>query len=216
MYRRLIEAVLLAGLRLATAGTAAAQQPQHPSAQPSIMNDEARHARIARNRPSRHARQTAAPAFEHDPDLDADDQLAPSQMLQPMPGAVAMPDTAATRVPATAEQTMPGKHARAGRLTLRTAAPYRRACSGVFGRDSSHAKLAMAFRSRNVTFTQVDAASGGKTMASVLFAKEPKRRLEVWWSKPANRSDTHLIVINGTVGLDRARRTSARAHARRT
>ena len=35
-------------------------------------------------------------------------------------------------------------------------------------------------------------------MASVVFAKDPKRRLEVWWSKPSNRSDTHLIVINGT------------------
>jgi hypothetical protein len=34
-------------------------------------------------------------------------------------------------------------------------------------------------------------------MASVLFAKDPKRRLEVWWSKPATRTDTHLIVING-------------------
>ena len=33
-------------------------------------------------------------------------------------------------------------------------------------------------------------------MASVLFAKDPKQRLEVWWSKPASRSDTHLIVIN--------------------
>jgi hypothetical protein len=34
-------------------------------------------------------------------------------------------------------------------------------------------------------------------MASVLYGKDPKRRLEVWWSKPASRSDTHLIVING-------------------
>ncbi len=34
-------------------------------------------------------------------------------------------------------------------------------------------------------------------MASVVFAKDPKRRLEVWWSRPTNRSDTHLIVING-------------------
>ena len=55
----------------------------------------------------------------------------------------------------------------------------------------------MAYQSRNVAFTQVDAASGAKVMASVLFAKDPKRRLEVWWSKPATRTDTHLIVING-------------------
>jgi hypothetical protein len=55
----------------------------------------------------------------------------------------------------------------------------------------------MAFQSRNVSFTQVDASAGGKAMASVLYAKDPKQRLEIWWSKSANRSDTHLIVING-------------------
>jgi hypothetical protein len=31
----------------------------------------------------------------------------------------------------------------------------------------------------------------------VVFPKDPKRRLEVWWSNPANRSQTYLIVING-------------------
>ncbi len=137
-------------------------------------------------------------AFEHDPDLDAADQLAPSQVDQPLPGAVSMPSG--------------GAHAHAGRRAgkrcggVESGAPIRPsrptkqrviACDGVFGRDSSHAKLATAFQSRNVTFTQVDASSGGKVMASVLYAKDPKQRLEVWWSKPANRSDTHLIVING-------------------
>jgi hypothetical protein len=72
------------------------------------------------------------------------------------------------------------------------------ACNGAFARDSSHTKLAMAFQSRNVAFTQVDGPSGAKIMATVLFAKEPKRRLEVWWTNQASRSDTHLIVINGT------------------
>jgi hypothetical protein len=55
----------------------------------------------------------------------------------------------------------------------------------------------MAFQSRNVAFTQVDGPSGAKIMATVLFAKDPKRRLEVWWANQASRSDTHLIVING-------------------
>ena len=40
-------------------------------------------------------------------------------------------------------------------------------------------------------------ASGSKVAASVLFPKDPKRRLEVWWSNPANRSQTYLILING-------------------
>jgi hypothetical protein len=70
------------------------------------------------------------------------------------------------------------------------------ACSGAFAKDSSSLKLAMVFDSRNISFTEVD-ASGSKVAASVLFAKDPKRRLEVWWSNPANRSETYLILING-------------------
>jgi hypothetical protein len=31
----------------------------------------------------------------------------------------------------------------------------------------------------------------------VLFPKDPKRRLEVWWQNEASRSDTYLIVVNG-------------------
>jgi hypothetical protein len=71
------------------------------------------------------------------------------------------------------------------------------ACSGAFAKDSSHAGLTSAFHARNVSATQVDTPSGSKVTASVLYAKDPKRRLEVWWSKPATKSDTHLIVING-------------------
>jgi hypothetical protein len=148
-------------------------------------------------KPARGRGQTAAPTvFEHDPDLDAADQFAPSQLQGPLPAAVATP-TAAERTRAAARGTdavmEPGAIARPARPGKQQIV----ACGGVFGRDSSHAKLAMAFQSRNVTFTQVDASSGGKVMASVVFGKDPKRRLEVWWSTPANRSDTHLIVING-------------------
>jgi hypothetical protein len=34
-------------------------------------------------------------------------------------------------------------------------------------------------------------------MASVLFPKDPKRRLEVWWLNEASRSNIYLIVLNG-------------------
>jgi hypothetical protein len=71
------------------------------------------------------------------------------------------------------------------------------ACSGTFAKDSSHLKLAMTFETKNVTFTDVDANGGSKVPASVLFQNDPKRRLEVWWSNPAARSGTYLIVING-------------------
>jgi hypothetical protein len=200
MYRRWIGAVLLAGLAVGTAGTPSAQQRQPlPAGQPSIMNDEEDTTPAPPPpKPARTRGQKPAPAFEHDPDLDASDQFAPSQVDQMMPGAVSMPSGG------------PHPHTRAAPrgsdAAIEPGTPSRQAkqrvvaCSGVFGRDSSHAKLAMAFQSRNVIFTQVNASPGGKTMASVLYAKDPKQRLEVWWSKPANRSDTHLIVINGQSG----------------
>jgi hypothetical protein len=202
MHRRWIEAALLVGLAATIAGPASAQQRQQ-SGQPSIMSDEQDAAPAAAAPPAKPARPRGskpAPAFEHDPDLDAQDQFAPSQIQQQVPDAVAMPSRgggsgharAAARGGGDAA-TEPGAVARASR----SAKPNIVACSGVFARDSSHAKLASAFQPRNVAFTQVDASSGAKVMASVVYAKDPKRRLEVWWSKPASRSDTHLIVING-------------------
>jgi hypothetical protein len=71
------------------------------------------------------------------------------------------------------------------------------ACSGAFDKHSSHLKLTTAFGSKNVISSDVDASDGNKVPASVLFPSEPKRRLEVWWSDPAGRKDTYLIVIGG-------------------
>jgi len=122
------------------------------------------------------------------PDLDSDDQLAPSQMKQQIPGAVSQPAGSASHAsaPATVRHAGPAP----------AAAGHTVACSGTFAKDSSHLKLAMTYDSRNITFTDVD-ANGTKVPASVLFPKDPKRRLEVWWANPAARSDTYLIVING-------------------
>jgi hypothetical protein len=126
-----------------------------------------------------------------DSNLNAEDQLSPSQMAQPMPGAVASP---------TASPAKPAKHSAAA-----TAAPAKPnaaagmhvvACNGPFSKDSSNLKLAMVFDSRNVSFQDVD-VGGTKVGASVLFAKDPKRRLEIWWQNPAARSATYLILING-------------------
>jgi len=171
MRRRWVEAALLSSLILAVAtGAVPAQQRQQLPAQP--------------------------PAIETDPGLDAADQLAPSQMRQPMPAAVAEPTgggrrrTAPRGGNAAAE---PDGSVKPSRMPV----PHEIVCSGVFGPDSSHVKLAMAFQPKNVEFTQVDGSSGTRVMASVLFGKDAARRLEVWWSKSATRSDTHLIVING-------------------
>jgi len=199
MHRRLIEALLLCALAIAAAGPVSAQQKQPlPAGQPSIMNDEddAAPANPPPAKPSRKGAKTMAPAADN-PDLDAEDELAPSQMRQPIPPAVAMPTGGEKPVRSASHGMEAMPEGSTTRRPARVAKPNIVACSGLFGRDSSHAKLAMAYQSRNVAFTQVDAAAGGKVMASVLFAKDPKRRLEVWWSKPATRTDTHLIVING-------------------
>jgi hypothetical protein len=78
------------------------------------------------------------------------------------------------------------------------AAPSRTvSCDGVFGKDSSHLKLATTFNAQNITFAEVEGPEGSKVMASVLFPKDPKRRLEVWWENEASRSGTYLIIVNG-------------------
>jgi hypothetical protein len=144
------------------------------------------------------------------PDLDADDQLAPSQMQQKMPAAVAQPMSAPVKptkpaVPAAAAA--PGAAAAPSAATgpkggAGAAAAKSRviACSGVFSKDSSHLRLAMTFDTKNVTFTDVASSAGSKVPASVLFPNDPKQRLEVWWTNPAARSQTYLIVINGKSG----------------
>ena len=185
---------ILAAALFAIAGSASAQQGQQFAQQPSIMQDEPG---TAPAKPSRGRSNKPAPAFEHDPDLDAQDQFAPSQVQQPLPDAVAMPSGGRSRTRAAAPGMDAAAEPSAAARPARTGKPNIIACSGVFAKDSSHSKLASAFQSRNVSNTQVDTNSGGKAAASVLYAKDPKRRLEVWWSKADTKSDTHLIVING-------------------
>jgi len=196
-----IGAALSAGVVMAMAGAPSAQQAN--PVQPSIIKDDDNSTAPVIVTPQQPTKppgkktKTAAPKVEADPALDARDQLAPSQVQQQMPGAVAQPTAAPARKPAAtpAVDAAAPQAAAAGKQPGREAKVV--ACSGVFGKNSSHLKLAMIYETRNVDFSQVDAGSGNTAMASVLFAKDPKRRLEVWWNKPESRSDTHLIVING-------------------
>jgi hypothetical protein len=70
-------------------------------------------------------------------------------------------------------------------------------CSGVFAKDSSHIKLATSFGAEAIAWTKVAGPEGSQLDASVLYAKDPKRRLEVLWNNDSARSDTQLIVITG-------------------
>jgi hypothetical protein len=146
----------------------------------------------------------SAPAFEHDPDLDDADQLAPSQVTQPLPAAVDQPGgaVAPNAVARHAKHTGDGvtvmtEPAARTKPSPAAAAPPNVVCGGVFAKDSNHLKLAAAFQKKNITDSPVDTATGGKTLASVLYAKDPQQRLEIWWSHAASHSDIHLIVING-------------------
>ena len=71
------------------------------------------------------------------------------------------------------------------------------ACSGAFARDSHHLKLTMTYDPKNVDFGEVDAGPG-KSMASIIYPHDPKRRLEVWWADMDKRKDLYLIAINGS------------------
>ena len=87
--------------------------------------------------------------------LNPEDQLAPSQMNQPMPGAVATPGGAPNRAPAkhaatgAAPAAAAPSPAAAVRSNAAIAASRVVVCSGPFSKDSSNLKLAMVFDSRN-------------------------------------------------------------------
>jgi hypothetical protein len=50
---------------------------------------------------------------------------------------------------------------------------------------------------QNVEFTEVSGDDGSTLMASVIFPKDPKRRLEVLWDDDAQRVGTRMVVIGG-------------------
>jgi hypothetical protein len=212
MRERLIKASTLTGLVLLTIQPLAAEQRQTSPPQSSLPDQENQaDAAAARVTSAPRMRLAAAPRLP-DSNLDADDQLAPSQMKQPMPSAVPEPNNPSVRrnarppsvrpvseaAPEPRPAAAPEPHpAAAAPAPSRLAASRTVTCSGPFAKDSSNLTLAMVFDSRNVTFTQVDGGSAGKIMASVIFPKDPKRRLEVWWSDPASRMGVYLVVING-------------------
>jgi hypothetical protein len=193
-------------ISLAAAGPLAAQQ-QVPQAQSADPNEPDQAAPPPAAKPHRKGAKLTTPT---NPDLDTDDQLAPSQMQQQMPAAVAQPSSAPVKptrpavraatdaAPSASPAAAPGAAPVAGSRAAAALASARVvACSGAFSKDSSHLRLAMTFDTKNVTFSDVESSGGSKVPASVLFPTDPKRRLEVWWSNAAARSQTYLIVING-------------------
>jgi len=181
---RWLLAWLVSGLVLAMPAAAPAQQGSPQADQPPQAQPKAKKSRTR-----------AAPP----PEVDEEDQLAPRQ-LDERPTRQARParkQPPAEADPAEPAAGAPAEPAPAAAKAPRGEGPRTIACNGVFGKESSHLKLATRYDSRNVTFTEVDGPDGSKLMASVLFPNDPKRRLEVLWNNEGSRTDTNLIVING-------------------
>jgi hypothetical protein len=139
-------------------------------------------------------------AYKLDPHLNPEDQLAPSQIVQPIPAAV--PEPGAPPIPRSElhERASRRHTERNARRTSGSAKRRERerpvvACRGPFAKSSSMSALAKAFGAQNLKFRE-EQASGGTVGATVLFADEPKRRLVVWWHN-ANRTGIYLIDIEG-------------------
>ena len=143
---------------------------------------------------------TALPLFVRDaaaqagqqPAINPEDELSPSQLKQPMPAAVPEPTpkpgkraAAAKPAPGSAPERAPPA------ARFRTVVE----CSGPFAKDSGMLALAVTYDLRNMTFTH-ETVQGVQVGVTVMFPKDPRRRLEVWWQNP-NRTGTYLIDIAG-------------------
>jgi hypothetical protein len=176
---RWVAAVLVVGLTSA-APIAASAAPTAASAQGASPQADGFRVVQSETRGKR-------PRARAQPELDEEDQLSPRQLDQPPPARPMRPMRPA-EPPDQAVPAQPQRSAESPRTVV---------CNGVFGKESSHLKLATRFDSRNLTFTEVDGPEGSRLMASVLFPNDPRRRLEVLWQNEASRTETHLIVING-------------------
>jgi hypothetical protein len=70
-------------------------------------------------------------------------------------------------------------------------------CSGLFGRDTSHAALVAAFGKENVVYKKIDAPQGSTGMATILFERDRERRLMIEWRDETKLSHPIYIGIDG-------------------
>jgi hypothetical protein len=129
---------------------------------------------------------------QEQPSLSPDEEISPRQ-VQTAPAPRARAPRATNSLPSYPDPMSAAAHpGAASGLASHTVA-----CSGVFAKDSSHVKLAQMAGATNIEYGQVSGAGGSALNASVLYPKDPKRRLEVLWQNEAARSDISLIVITG-------------------
>lgn len=74
----------------------------------------------------------------------------------------------------------------------------RLACSGRFAADATHASLVAAFGKDVVALQKVDGAEGEKIEATVIFPKQPAKRLEVFWVDEKKRAGIASVRLGPT------------------
>jgi hypothetical protein len=79
-------------------------------------------------------------------------------------------------------------------LCLSSASAEEFSCAGPFGRDASHAGLVNAFGAANVSYEEVF-RGGDTTPMTVVFPKDPERRLMVHWLDGEARRGLDAVII---------------------
>jgi hypothetical protein len=69
------------------------------------------------------------------------------------------------------------------------------ACRGPLARDGSEAALVKAFGAANVTRAAIDVGEGMTEPGTIVFAKDPKRRIDILWHDGARRSRPSTISV---------------------
>lgn len=142
--------------------------------------------------------QSSRQSHYYSPPLRDDEQIMPSQVVQPPAPKPARPkpktaaaDPGADTPDGTAPKPAPKPAPAAQPAHVVT-------CSaGAFIKNSGHLRLAQAYGVHNVDFTEVTGDDGSAMMASVIYPNDPKKRLEVLWDDDTERSGTRMIVIEG-------------------
>lgn len=75
------------------------------------------------------------------------------------------------------------------------ASPGRFDCEGPLGARSSHAALVKAYGRRNVVYQRVEAEEGESHLATVLFPREPERRVVITWRDASRRRAIDTVTI---------------------
>jgi hypothetical protein len=70
-------------------------------------------------------------------------------------------------------------------------------CAGPLSRNATHTALVKAFGAKNVTYADVSRAEGEMVKATILFADDPKRRVEIEWFDAKKRARPSVITVFG-------------------